>query len=127
MRDSAAVAEGLDGRGNFTMGLKDQSSITEIDYHEGGQGARMEVAGEPPRRPTRKRADVRCWALPPDELAFQRGKDEMATQQRWPRKRKTLKFKTGHRSRCKLWGGRGLMRKSTCAVCASGSWRSKAM
>jgi hypothetical protein len=46
VRDFRGVSpKGFDGRGNFTLGLKDQLLFPENRLHEGGQGARHERLG----------------------------------------------------------------------------------
>ena len=120
VRDFRGVSpKGFDGRGNYTLGLRDQLMFPEIDYMKVDKARGMNVSVVTTARTdeeARQAAAADGHAVPA-ELERQ---DEKNGDDRKDRKEeKTLKYEIRHRNRCKLCGRpRAYMRKfALCRLC----------
>ena len=133
VRDFRGVSpKGFDGRGNYTLGLRDQLLFPEIDYMKVDKARGMNVSVVTTAQDRRRGAE----AAPADGHAVQdelgsrrglRGSDEWQRPQRSPKKprRRSTRFACATAASCAA--GRGpTCASSRCAACASASWRSKA-
>ncbi len=129
VRDFRGVSpKGFDGRGNFTLGLRDQLIFLEIDYLKVDKARGMNVNVVTTRK--NRRRGPEAAAAPrhavQTELTHQqpgttnvgRG-DPVATTAKEAREKKTLKFKVRHRNRCRRCGRpRAFLRKfALCRLC----------
>jgi large subunit ribosomal protein L5 len=124
---AACSPKGFDGRGNYTLGLKDQLLFPEIDYMKVDKAARhehlgvttaktdeesrklLQLLGVPSGR--RKRSESIRWPLPP----------------RSPKKPRRRSSRSGCATAASAAAGRApSCASSPCAACASASWRSRA-
>ena len=104
VRDFRGVSpRGFDGRGNYTLGLRDQLIFTEIDYLKVDKARGMNVCVVT----TAKTDEEARKLLQLMGMPFRHELDEdraMATTAKMAREKKTLKFKVRHRNRCQRCG-----------------------
>ena len=131
VRDFRGVSpKGFDGRGNFTLGLRDQLIFLEIDYLKVDKARGMNVIGRDDGEDRRRSAEAAAAArhAVPTELGHEvdeptsRTRNEetdVATTAKVAREKKTLKFKVRHRNRCRRCGRpRAFLRKfALCRLC----------
>ena len=127
VRDFRGVSpKGFDGRGNFTLGLRDQLLFPEIDYMKVDKARGMNVSvvtTAQDRRRSAEAAAVDGHAVPHRvRLGVKAAELEelrMATTAKVAKEAKTPKYKVRHRNRCKLCGRpRAYMRKfDMCRLC----------
>ena len=118
VRDFRGVSpKGFDGRGNFTLGLKDQLLFPEIDYMKVDKARGMNVSVVT----TRADRSGSAQAASVDWHAVQDSGTEisMATTAKIAKEHKTPKFKVRLRNRCHLCGRpRAYLRKfALCRLC----------
>ena len=112
VRDFRGVSpKGFDGRGNYTLGLRDQLLFPEIDYMKVDKARGHERVGGDDGEDRRRGAQ----AAPADGHAVPDELEQgimMATTAKIAKEAKTLKYKIRLRNRCKLCGRpRAYMRK----------------
>ena len=123
VRDFRGVSpKGFDGRGNYTLGLKDQLIFLEIDYLKVDKGRGMNVSVVTTAKTdeeARKLLQFMGMPFRTGNLGTRRSTDAVATTAKKARERKTLKFKVRHRNRCRRCGRpRAYMRKfALCRLC----------
>ena len=129
VRDFRGVSpKGFDGRGNYTLGLKDQLIFPEIDYMKVDKSRGMNI----PVVTTAKTDEESRKLLQLLGMPFRNRKVE-AKGPRWPRQRRSRKKPSRRSSRfvCGTVAGAAGARARTCgsspcAASASGSWPSRA-
>ena len=120
VRDFKGVSpKGFDGRGNYTLGLRDQLLFPEIDYMKVDKARGMNVSvvtTAQDRRGSAQAAAVHRHAVP---TVVTRSEETMATTAKIAKEQKTPKFKVRLRNRCHLCGRpRAYMRKfALCRLC----------
>ena len=118
VRDFRGVSpKGFDGRGNFTLGLRDQLLFPEIDYMKVDKARGMNVSVVTTAKTDEEaRKLLQLMGMP---FRTQLRTDDMATTAKIAKEAKTPKFKIRHRNRCKLCGRpRAYMRKfAMCRLC----------
>ena len=118
VRDFRGVSpKGFDGRGNFTLGLKDQLLFPEIDYMKVDKARGMNVSVVTTARTDQEaRKLLQLIGMP-----FRTAGTEisMATTAKIAKEHKTPKFKVRRRNRCHLCGRpRAYLRKfALCRLC----------
>ena len=126
VRDFRGVSpKGFDGRGNYTLGLKDQLLFPEIDYMKVDKARGHEHLGRDDgddRRGVTQAAAAARHAVPdaePVSSLEQTTKETMATTAKIAKEAKTPKFKVRLRNRCKRCGRpRAYLRKfALCRLC----------
>ena len=121
VRDFRGVsAKGFDGRGNYTLGLKDQLIFLEIDYLKVDKGRGMNVSVVTTAKTDEEaRKLLQFMGMPFRQATRVRELSTVATTAKKARERKTLKFKVRHRNRCRRCGRpRAYMRKfALCRLC----------
>ncbi len=122
VRDFRGVSpKGFDGRGNYTLGLKDQLIFVEIDYLKVDKGRGMNVSVVTTAKTdeeARKLLQFMGMPFRRPNLGI-RERITVATSAKKARELKTLKFKVRHRNRCRRCGrSRAYMRKfALCRLC----------
>ena len=114
VRDFRGVSpKGFDGRGNYTLGLRDQLLFPEIDYMKVDKARGMNVSVV-----TTAKTDEEARKLL-QLLGMPFRTRLMATTAKMASEAKTLKYKIRHRNRCQLCGRpRAYMRKfDMCRLC----------
>ena len=108
VRDFRGVSpKGFDGRGNYTLGLKDQLIFLEIDYLKVDKGRGMNVSVVTTAKTDEEaRSCCSSWACPSGtgNQLYESTGAIVATTAKKARERKTLKFKVRHRNRCRRCG-----------------------
>jgi len=116
VRDFKGVSpKGFDGRGNYTLGLRDQLLFPEIDYMKVDKARGMNVSVVTTAQTDEKRES--CCSSSACLSGSRR--NDMATTAKIAKEQKTPKFKVRLRNRCHLCGRpRAYMRKfALCRLC----------
>ncbi len=132
VRDFKGVSpRGFDGRGNYTLGLRDQLLFPEIDYMKVDKARGMNVSVVT----TAKTDEEARKLLQFIGMPFRQAGRELNTaeenlwqrQQRSPKSRRSRSSRSGCATAATCAAGRApTCASSRCAACASASWRSKA-
>ena len=121
VRDFRGVSpKGFDGRGNYTLGLKDQLIFLEIDYLKVDKGRGMNVSVVTTAKTDEEaRKLLQLMGMPFRHELQGVSRSTVATSAKKAREKKTLKFKVRHRNRCRRCGrSRAYMRKfALCRLC----------
>jgi large subunit ribosomal protein L5 len=120
VRDFRGVSpRGFDGRGNFTLGLRDQLLFPEIDYMKVDKARGMNVSVVTSARTDEEARKLLQLMGMPFRANLAGEWYEMATTAKVAKEEKALKYKIRHRNRCKLCGRpRAYMRKfALCRLC----------
>ena len=125
VRDFRGVSpKGFDGRGNFTLGLRDQLLFPEIDYMKVDKARGMNVSVVTTAQDRRRGAQ----AAPVDGHAFQDELDVYGYDRKDRQREQDAQIQDpacATAASCAAARGRTCA-SSRCAACASASWRSKA-
>ena len=120
MRDFRGVSpKGFDGRGNFTLGLKDQLLFPEIDYMKVDKSRGMNVSVVTTARTDQEARKLLQLIGMPFRTELTEARDNMATTAKIAKEHKTPKYKVRLRNRCHLCGRpRAYLRKfALCRLC----------
>ncbi len=126
VRDFRGVSpKGFDGRGNFTLGLKDQLLFPEIDYMKVDKARGMNISVVTTAKTDEEsRKLLQLLGMPfrnaePVGRSREKTKANMATTAKIAKEAKTPKFKVRLRNRCKRCGRpRAYLRKfALCRLC----------
>ncbi len=122
VRDFKGVSpRGFDGRGNYTLGLRDQLLFPEIDYMKVDKARGMNVSVVTTAKTDQEARKLLQFIGMPFRQGGQRARAEklMATTAKIAKEQKTPKFKVRLRNRCHLCGRpRAYMRKfALCRLC----------
>ena len=111
VRDFRGVSpKGFDGRGNFTLGLKDQLLFPEIDYMKVDKARGMNISVVTTAKTDEEsRKLLQLLGMPfrqrsSDRQTERRQRQNMATTAKIAKEAKTPKFKVRLRNRCKRCG-----------------------
>ncbi len=117
--------KGFDGRGNYTLGLKDQLIFPEIDYMKVDKTRGMNISVVT----TAKTDEEARKLLQLVGFPFQSDSElNMATTAKIAKEERSRSLRCGGGTAASCAAVRGrTCASSRCAVCASGSWRSKVM
>ena len=132
VRDFRGVSpKGFDGRGNFTLGLKDQLLFPEIDYMKVDKARGMNISvvddGEDRRGVAEAAAAARHAVQNRVADRERRQRQTWPRLQRSPRKRRRRSSRSGCETAASAAAGRArTCGSSRSAACASASWRSRA-
>jgi hypothetical protein len=122
VRDFRGVSpRGFDGRGNFTLGLKDQLIFPEIDYMKVDKARGMNISVVTTAKTDEEsRKLLQLLGMPLKTNSWLR-------QRRSPRNKNPRSSRSGFATAAAAAAARApTFASSRCAVCASASWRSKA-
>ena len=124
VRDFRGVSpKGFDGRGNFTLGLKDQLLFPEIDYMKVDKARGMNISVVTTAKTDEEsRKLLQLLGMPFRNASAGRLRDDkanMATTAKIAKEAKTPKFKVRLRNRCQRCGRpRAYLRKfALCRLC----------
>ena len=120
VRDFQGVSpKGFDGRGNYTLGLRDQLLFPEIDYMKVDKARGMNVSVVTTAKTDEEARKLLQFIGMPFRQLTRRRTETWPRLQRSRKKQKTPKFKVRLRNRCHLCGRpRAYMRKfALCRLC----------
>ena len=120
VRDFRGVSpKGFDGRGNYTLGLKDQLIFPEIDYLKVDKARGMNVSVVTTAKTDEEARKLLQLLGMPFRAGTREERDRGDDREEGHAREKTLKFKVRHRNRCRRCGRpRAYMRKfALCRLC----------